>query len=416
VKRIKNMGLVAIAVLAVTASVGAATASASGFVADKYNAVVNAPGSSETFIVEGGGMKIACNTPSLAGELKGPAATLTPFVGAATCLKGAKPLNMSGCGFTFHPGAEVSGIQYGGTFDIGPAGCGSISIEYLKGCILSLSPKTGLSATYINSGTGNAAKVSVNAKAEGLTETLSGAAGCSHGTGEAGKITTSWELKATNAGAQTGLHVSSGTYGIYLAGESSAEKAKQPRLEAEKYPALISAAQSSANLPSWNMGTSTVACQEAQFNTEASAATAELSVAASYGKCATAGIYGVKVRMNGCHFVYHILNLGPPYAGSVDIACTKEGEAIEVRAYGSVTKEAEDKPICVDAIGPQTTSSGVAFENVGSGAGRVVSVNTGLTGLKHTYTRFSAILCPPGTGSSTDDKYSSGMVLHGGSF
>lgn len=415
-KRIKNIGLVAIAALAVTASVGAATASASGFVADKYNAVVNAPGSSETFIVQGGGMQIACNTPSLAGELKGPAATLTPVVGAATCLKGTKPLNMSGCGFTFHPGTEVSGTQYGGTFDIGPAGCGPISIEYLKGCILSLSPKTGLSATYINSGTGNAAKVSVSAKAEGLTETLSGTSGCSHGTGEAGKITTSWELKATNGGIQTGLHVSNATFGVYLAGEKSAETAKQPRLEAEKYPAILSASQSSTSLPTWSFGTVDVVCQEAQFGAEVLGATAELSVGATYKNCGAPGLKLIQVRMNGCHFLYHILNIGPPFAGSADVACAKEGEAIEVRAYTNATKEAEDHPVCVDAIGPQTTSSGVGLENVGSGAGRVVSVNTGLTGLKHTYTRFSAIVCPPSTGSSTDDKYSSGMVLHGGSF
>lgn len=276
-------------------------------------------------------------------------------------------------------------------------------------------PKSGLPATYANSGTGTEASVSISAKAEGLKETFTGPAGCLvHGSGESGALIVKegWKVNASQGGVATGVHVSD-TFGLYLAGESSAEKAKQPRLEAEKYPAAISGSQSATSLPKWKMVGSTAQCGEAQFKGEALGATAELSVTPTYGKCVD-GTLPAQIKMHGCHLVYHLLNLGPPYAGSMDIACASESEAIEVAIYTSNKKLEEDSPICIAAYGPQAGLTGVSLANTGSGFERAVTASTSLSGLKYTYTKISSFLCPSGAaGTYTDGTYSSGTTLRG---
>lgn len=419
-KRIGNISLLAIAALAIAASMSVASASASRFVAEQYPATLSSNAPLNNFTLTAGGGTFVCDGGAFSQNISTPEESLKPALVAPSCYEwGSKKtaLKMNGCDFTFHPGAETSPGIFNGTFDIGPTGCGPIVFSYNgeTKCTLSIAPKSGLAATYENKGTGKTAYVTITANAKGLEGTF-GPSGCPVvGADNNVQFTGSWEVKSKNgAGAQIGLRVSK-TAGIFLAGAKSEEKAKQPRLEAEKYPMAISGSNQGGKGegPRFKVGESNSVCEEAQFSTEASAATTELSVGATFGKCKV-GVMLAKVKMGGCHFVYDILNAGPPYTGTADIVCAKESEAIEIRMYQNAAGEAEDKAVCIATYGPQTGFAGVGFANIGAGLERAVSVSTNLSGLKYSYTRLAGYCpYPLGNATYTDGTFSAKTTLGG---
>ncbi len=297
---------------------------------------------------------------------------------------------MNGCQFTFHPGAEEAPGTFGGSFDIGPAGCGPITLALEAKCTVSLYPKNGLSAQFKNTGSGSEASVTVTAKGSGL-KYVKNPAGCGSA-GESGEYRGSWQVKASSEGLPTGTRVvASLPAGMYLAGAKSGEAAKQPRIESERYPVTVSGVPVAGGTPVFNTTKHEIKCTTSHLSGEMGGILTELALQAEYSGCKW-GTLPTKVFMNSCRYVYHVLNIGPPYAGSMDVACTKAGDSIEIKSY---TSEAYVTVVCTDKIGAQNGLGSVGLENTGSGVGRGIKVNTEVTGVKYTLV---GALCPPGSG------------------
>ena len=138
---IKRLGLVAIAAMALTACVNAASASASapGFLATgtfPYPATISGSTAGETGAntINLFGATYPCTAPSFTATHKSPSSTLTMEGGAwavASCNDTdleKEPFDTHGCKFTFNPGSNAA-EHFKGTFSIGPPGCGPITIE-----------------------------------------------------------------------------------------------------------------------------------------------------------------------------------------------------------------------------------------------------------------------------------------------
>ncbi len=165
--------------------------------------------------------------------------------------------------------------------------------------------------------------------------------------------------------------------GLFIAGEKSEEKAKQPRFEAEKYTATIA----SKRVTGFNFVGQTVKlkCTEIQLPGTISAATSELKFTQAFSQCILAGL-PTTIESNGCEFELNVLNVGPPYAGTTDIVCPTE-KGIEFTAWlGPIGTEKG----CVLSLLPQTGIEGLSFENTGTGTGRAITANFNLTTVKFT--------------------------------
>lgn len=177
----KKLGLMVLAVLALTAVGGTASASASKFVTEKTATVVaNYPFENESYLEFAGGEKIECYGAPYKGTLAGSASTLPMTWNngggyVAPCMNKLKTCQ----NFTFEPGS-ASGEHFNGTFNFGPAGCGPIegSIYFkpaFQTCEIKLFPGTGTrTAEYYNQGSGTKAYVWVPLQINNLEVSLSG--------------------------------------------------------------------------------------------------------------------------------------------------------------------------------------------------------------------------------------------------
>lgn len=188
--------------------------------------------------------------------------------------------------------------------------------------------------------------------------------------------------------------------GVFVGGEESAEEAKQPKLEAESYPASLHGTNDTAQvfgtkLGSWSCGTG-------ELNHQQSAATASQTLWMSYYLC-TPPIGTMKaINANGCEYVLHVANAGPPYQGSLDLSCPA-GKSYElVMTVGGNT--------CTIAIPPQTGLEGIDLTNVGSGSTRGVQLAFELTGMSYSLLG-PKLICQ--AGSYTNGTYTGTMTLRG---
>ncbi|HWL50127.1 MAG TPA: hypothetical protein VNT92_09640 [Acidimicrobiia bacterium] len=411
-KRIKTVGLAAVMALALAATVGAASASASGFVADEYYAGIegNPKGVHQMYF---SGMGYTCSFSAFHAGLEGPAEALAPSAMAdVSCVssRGEKAtLEMKGCAFIFHPDAETSEGAFNGAFDMGSVGCGPMVLNGTE-CERTFSPQAGFVAGYVNNGEGSKATVGVKASAFGINFTVTkGPAAVCGTSGSSGTYDGSWEIQALDVyGNLNGLHVDE--TGVYMAGEESGE-ANQPRFEAEDYPLSLLGDQDPASKHLLTIQGRKLSCEEVHFEADAGGATTELSVEADYDGCqlvVSEKSYPTTVVANSCHYVLHVLNVGPPYAGQADVACA-EGDAVEVKTYETVKKQVEGKTMCVYKVGAQSGLGSVGYSTVGEGSGRGIAVSLGLEGIKYSATG-SIVLC--GT-SGSKATYAGGVTLHG---
>jgi opacity protein-like surface antigen len=111
----------------------------------------------------------------------------------------------------------------------------------------------------------------------------------------------------------------------------AASAAAAAQFRAEAYPVAFKGQQGEfGGELAYGLGGVQLNCWPHTFTGSASAALSSLSLTPSYGsECEAAGI-GATVKANGCRFVLHSTNESAPYTGVMDIACQKEGEAIEV--------------------------------------------------------------------------------------
>ncbi len=371
-KRIRNLSLAVFTALALTAAIGAAGASASGFAADSESATITGTSAKEGQALSTVMGVIKCNSFPFASSMKTQGKALTTTVlENASC--GGATFKTNGCQLSLRPGTETSPGNFNGTIDIAPAGCGPMSLT-AAGCTISIGAQSGLSASYENAGTGSEAVVNATMNTSGVKYTITGGFGCPTGTFSNGSWIGDWQMKALNeAGLPTGLHVVN-SIGVYMAGEKSEEAAKQPKFGAEKYPVSLLGGQTTAL--SFGVNAGSAKCTTIQFDGKLTAAGAEQSLGSLYSGCTAFG-FGATIASNGCQYVLHALNSGPPYVGTVDISCPA-GKSIEIVAkLTGVTK-------CKALISTQSGLEGVTFTNVGAGSERGVQVNLNLAGIKYT--------------------------------
>jgi hypothetical protein len=402
------MGLVVVLALAVGASIGAASASASYFTAGQYPATLKSSAFSEQKLELAGGNTYRCGGLGSEATLSGYAEALTPSYseGAASCtgpeLFDAKGTwTMNGCKFIFHAGTETSPGNFGGTAEIGPSGCGPI---VLKGntCTKKLAAQSGIPASFKDEGSGSTASFKASISNAAVTYTPEGPAWtCGSGTLTA-YYTASWQMSGYNAGGEAvGAAVAKQPpIGVYLAGKEGSE----PRFEAEKYPATVNGAQNPANKYKLELeGNRTLSCESAVLQGTLSASATQLGLVPSYQSCSMT-ILGnqdpATVQANSCQYSLNALNVGPPYAGSLGVACSKEGDGIEIKAYASAQKQAEGIPLCAFTVAPQSALKGVSLENVVSGISKGIGVSFGVTGIAYTKTQGTVTNCGAKAGTT----------------
>lgn len=390
-KRIKNLGLAVVAVLALTAVVGVAGASASGFLAEKYPAAVTTSKTSQELKFHS--LTARCY-PAPEAELTGASSAIEGVTNDSLCESfGNTTMKMNSCKFVYRPGAETSKGVFAGTFDIVcPAGL-AIQIATICGPI-TVGSQSGLAATYENIGTGANRSVTINAKASGLQHTQGGAGGCASGTYADGVWNGSWTVQAAKGGSQVGMFV--GNNPISITGSP-------PKLTAGAYPVSLTAAQS-GGLHKLVLAGGTTECTTANFSSNASAATAQFAIQAEYAGCTVLGVAG-SVSMHGCTYVFNVLNqepAGSTYAGHADIACPA-GKAIELIAGTSKVK-------CTVTIPAQTTDSeGLAFTNGAS----TIALGLSMKGIDYHQQKGEGLgACV--TGDFTTGTYTGSSTLVGG--
>jgi hypothetical protein len=366
--------------LALTVLVGVASASASGFVAEEYPAEIEGKTFGGTSILSFGPRYAECTGLNFAGGLSESGPTLTPSIMEdASCeYEGEKlTLAMNGCKFIFHPDTEIeNGSSFAGSFEIGPAGCGPVKMVR-SACTLVFSPQTGIGLVdYKNVGTGKNATVAIEAEGSNIAYTVEGSHNAC-GNGGVAPLYARWEVKARNKVEEyEGLHVDADATGTYMGSKG---------FEAEEYPVTLFGDQDPANKHLLTMGLRTIECGNVHFGSALSAASTELAVTAWYEGCSTVPVLGttflVTVKMNSCHYVFHVLGGGPPYAGTTDVACSTGGDAIEANLFASAQEQKEGKSVCGYRIAPQSGLEGVGYSTVGEASGRGAKANLELKGI-----------------------------------
>jgi len=417
-QRIKHVVLAAFAVLALIAVTGAAAASAHSFRFDQYPANLSGSVTSTPTISWSGGLQIACGSGSeFIGSAEKAVRALTPSViSDPTGCKKAWPWNtsatvqMNGCKFIFHPGPEESSK---GTFDIGPAGCGPVKLTEEAVCTKLFAAQSGMPATFVNETVGGKDAVGISTSASLKYTVEKEKFECKNGTVT---YTAGWRLKATNAGGSAiGVHVTQ-PRGLYLTGKESAEEANQPKFAAEEYPEAIEGDQSASNKHMLTVagGRRLENCDHVGLLSTITGATNQLALNVEYSGC-TANILGAvlpaTMQSNSCYYVLHAQNAGPPYTGSLDIACAKEGDAMEMKVYKEGTVPSEGISVCTFKFGAQSLATpGIALSNTGAGAGRGVVTAFNQSGIGYTRAQGTLSVCGATTGVST---YVGTSTLHG---
>ncbi|MGC1853522.1 MAG: hypothetical protein WA687_13915 [Solirubrobacterales bacterium] len=187
--------------------------------------------------------------------------------------------------------------------------------------------------------------------------------------------------------------------GIYVGGEASEEEAKQPKFKAESYPVALTGTGETNHVFTTKLGS--WKCAVAEFAGKQPAATAAQWLWMSYFQCippfGTASIF-----TNGCEYILHVANSGPPYTGQLQLACPA-GKAYELIFTSGGTS-------CTIAFSPQTSSGGVSYANKGAGSNRAITVTFNVTGLKYVL-KGPPLICK--AGSYEDGTYTGTMTLHG---
>lgn len=215
--RLKGFGFAALIALALTATMGAATASASVFVADdEYPAnIIGETGKSNFY---SGLFNYTCENIGFVNEkeLEGATesvATVTNEDGTCVTASGEETFEMNGCQFILEPGERESETTFSGKINAGPAECGPIEMViegfgcYTNGMTIEPQPEQDATFTQVS---GEPDEVEVEATLEMIVRSKQFPEGC--GTMPA-FLDIAWQLAATNQAEELQpLHVApSGT-------------------------------------------------------------------------------------------------------------------------------------------------------------------------------------------------------------
>jgi hypothetical protein len=354
---------VAVVLAALFAAAFASAASASsGFEAESYPVTLKGEKGTLTFSM--GGNAFICEGSGFEANMEGAAKRIyTSHVNDYSCTHFGVPgyqLMMSGCNLSLRPGEfgkENAGLE------IGPFGCGPIALNSGSTTCLTFNPQSAPAATstVTPEGSGNNRSMTLQLNASAMEWTSKGGlCGTSSGTFNNAFLNFQWKIRAQD--------VASNSVGLWFTEEFKGSP-HAPRFEANSYPATLTG----GGLGKLVVDSGIFECAKTGLEAKFSAATSQLSdVEASYGECALAISGGSEVAatvtMNSCHYTLGVQNLGPPYAGTWGVACSKEGDTIEYLAF-----LAGKYRTCI-TVGPQSGLTGIGLSNSGGGIGLFAEV------------------------------------------
>lgn len=356
-KRSKTVGIAIGMVLALTAFVGATSASANFFKAgvEPETWSGSLAGKNHTLLFAdnfGNSEQIACSGVAFSGETTIKTlsdVTVTPQLGGCNYLGFSVGWTINGCKYRFHPGA---GPALAGTMDI--VGCEKPMQFQVSTCVMEIGNQSGLSGVeYKNVGAGTS--VTVIAKLTGIKYTRSGCPNGFSGTFYKGSYTGEWTVKGTTSGG------AASTVSV-----ESTSAAPFTKFAAEEAPVTIASTDNRAeNVKRITAGLPGVLyCESFALNGSSASATPEaVTLTPAYKKCKIGSAGEIVpegyVSSGGCSYVFHA-------NGTFDIAGgTCASNPMTITAPG-----------CIATIGPQSGLSvaGSSYANVGSGKLRTVSL------------------------------------------
>jgi hypothetical protein len=362
-------GLIGASVLVLLALAGSASASSTRYlVADQYPAEVK--GSMAEVVSQESlqtNIPITCSNSSIQASLNSPTdepALESAFTGCKGQASGSSVellVKTNGCKFVLHPATINGEGGVNGTVDIGPSGCGPISISGV-GCSQQIPAQNNVgSASYEALGSGKTAYVNIRMTLTGLKYTSSGIF-CGTKEGTNGSFTGGWRASGFDPeGVQIGIHMDERRPdGVYLAGKEG-EAGNLPRLEAERFPVLLNGEQTGGKFALATKG-GTLKCPSATLAGSASSASGTIAGTPAFGSCTLASIYGSiaeTVSVNGCTYGYSVAG-GPSYTGQLTLSCPS-GNSLVAKGPG-----------CTVTIPAQTLGS-VTYGSTGSGPYRAVT-------------------------------------------
>ncbi|HYJ21899.1 MAG TPA: hypothetical protein VEW07_07750 [Solirubrobacterales bacterium] len=162
-----------------------------------------------------------------------------------------------------------------------------------------------------------------------------------------------------------------------LAAQANAEGPHTPimvegdKVTAGEYPAILTATDLKAihgELARWTFGIGSryVECTTPSISATITEASTAVTFQPGYEGCFSNGLTTVPatIDVNSCDYV---LEATSETTGQLKVACTKEGDAIQVHVYENAAKHAEGKPICTYDIGPQGPITGVKISHTNKG-------------------------------------------------
>ena len=146
-----------------------------------------------------------------------------------------------------------------------------------------------------------------------------------------------------------------------------------------------------------------VKCKTAKYNGTTTGTTDKtVTVTPSYNECTFAGVATI-IDMNGCDYLIHVNNEGPPYKGTVDVVCP-EGAKIVVTGGNKCTVD----------VGPQTGLGPITFTNIGTTTTREVTLGlSGITNITYTQTKGTAAVGACTTQTTGAGKYTGTATVTG---
>jgi RHS repeat-associated protein len=391
---IKKLGLGVLIAALLSALTNVATTSASpyGFVAESYpQGGVTLKGVSIGSGVESRlyafGYGLHCKPGGFYSTVQSRPSSAVQEAGSSSpqlCGEGGEGLSMNGChfGFTAVPPASLPEEMLAGAVEIECPEGNAIEVEDLiQTCDATIEPSADFvgRVDYVDLGNGS---VRFDAEMENLKVALIGEEGGEGGGAFCQKVTATaswypkWSVTAENQlGQPVSLKYAELPLGLYL----SAGKA----FEAENYPRALSGAGFT-----FKGAGATVTCGYSSLTDSLTSSVGQLTLDANHENCVAAG-RKTTVDMRSCHYA---LTGG----GVFSIACSKEGDKIEYKAYN------EDGSLwCTAKVGPQSGLNSVSLENIGSGKDRRVAMNANVVGISWERT---------GTGTCTTTSGSGGTM------
>lgn len=160
-------------------------------------------------------------------------------------------------------------------------------------------------------------------------------------------------------------------------------------------PAIITGEQLEQHVFTTHAGT--VKCSTADFNGTVGTTTfSTLTLNAKYETCQAFGFLNATVNMNGCDYLFHIVEGSSPATATVDVVCPT-GKEIEVSSSG-----------CKAFIPGQTGLIHVILSNTEVGGIKDIDANITISGISYKLTGF---FCPGGAGSFNEGTYTGTATL-----